>query len=252
TMLSEDPPPAEPVPADGSTHVSVGVVTPVHGPAPAPRPLSTTSAKSASDRAAFWIIVAAAAAVGLAATEGARYDGWVELHPMHPVHLYGWDGQYRQMPLAYVAPGGATWSRRAVVRDSDGSWRPLGRAPLDRAGWTYSVLLGSGQTPLPGTRARGFASHIQLGRFVTQEVGLLLDFGLGWSQDERGDMIYDSRSAVELQVMPVDAGIVHAGVFGQLGVGYRLDDRVEGLDRRGYFYGGGAMLQLELTTRLAV
>lgn len=251
--LSDDDPPPAPYATDGSVHVSVGVATPVPSPAPAPSPRGGTSAKNSSDRAAFWIIVAAGAAVVLAATEGARYDGWVSLHPMHPVHLYGWDGQYRQMPLAHITPELAAWSRKAVILDTEGPWQPLGRAPLDRAGWTYSVLLGSSETPIDDqTRIRGFASHIQLGRFLSQEVGVLLDFSLGWADDEAGATLYDSRSALELQLMPLDAGRLHAGAFGQIGTAYRLDDSAAGLDRRGMFYGAGGMLQLELTTRLAL
>ena len=93
---------------------------------------------------ALLVGAAAVAAVALAVTEGARYDGWVRLHPMHPVHLYG-PGGYRVMPLAWVDPETAAWSTRAVVRPNEGPWQPLGRAPLDRHGFTYSVLGGAGQ-----------------------------------------------------------------------------------------------------------
>lgn len=239
--------------ADGSGHVSVGVVTPVHHVGASPGPRAASSAKSASDHAAFWILVAAGVAVGMAVTEGTRYDGWLELHPMHPVHLYGWDGSYTWMPLAHITPETAAWTRKAIVRESEGAWRPLGRAPLNRRGWTYSMLIGTAETPIAqGPNARSFTSHIQFGRFVSQEMGVVFDLSMGWSESEISELIYDSRSAVELQYLPLSAGRLHAGGFGQIGAGYRLDDNVQGTDRSGFLFGGGGLLQLELTTRLTL
>lgn len=245
-----DPPPAPAV--DGSTHVHVVVAAPVHSH-PGPAPVHGVSAKSAKEHAAFWIVVAAAVAVSMAATEGARYDGWVALHPMHPVHLYGWDGSYTWMPLAHITPDVAARTRKAIVRDNEGPWQTLGRAPLDRAGWTYSMLVGSSEIPGPEDgAARGFATHIQFGRFLSQDVGLVFDLGLSWGENLYNETVYDSRSSLELQLMPLAAGILHAGGFGQIGIGHRLDDRLYGRDQQGYLYGGGGMLQLELTTRLAL
>jgi hypothetical protein len=227
----------------------------VPGPAPAPSSGhgAGKAAKLSKEDGKALLVLAAAVAVGAALTEGMRYDGWVRLHPMHPVHLHGWDGSYRWLPLAQVTPEVAAGTRRAVVRESEGPWQQVGRAPLNRQGWTYSVLMGSAETPLAGEpEARGFASHIQFGRFVSGNLGVLFDFGMGWADNQLGDTVYDSRSAIELQFMPMAASILHAGLFGQLGVGYRLDDSYQGSDRRGFLLGGGAMAQLELTTRLAI
>lgn len=252
-FATEDSPPPAPH-ADRGGGVYVGVHTPVrvrsHSGSSGG---SGTSAKSKSDEAWVWIVLAAAVAIGAAATEGARYDGWVELHPMHPVHLYGWDGSYTWVPLAHMTPEQAAWARKAIVRPSEGPWRPLGRAPLNRQGWTYSVLLGSAEFPDgDGAVQRGFMSHIQFGGFPTRQLGILLDISMGWADDSFNERIYDSRTALELQFMPVGLGKLHAGVFGQLGVGYRLDDRLKGADREGLLAGAGGMLQLELTTRLAI
>lgn len=250
---SEEPPPAPAV--DGSANVSVVVVTPVRvesGPRGVVKPRAP-SAKSKADDARFWLIVAGIVAVGAALTEGLRYDGWVELHPMHPVHLYGWDGSYTWMPLAHVTPETATWARKAVIRSSEGPWRELGRAPLNRRGWTYALLLGSSEVPNDvSADARGFTSHIQFGHFFSQEIGVLLDVSLGWAENELGDVLYDSRTGLELQFMPLAAGRFHGGGFAQIGAGTRLDDTGGDQDREGLFYGGGAMLQLELTTRLTL
>lgn len=241
-------------------HTSVTVSTGAPEPGPVPRhggggsgSGGKTQAAGASDDAAYWLVVASILAVGLAVTEGARFDGWAELHPMHPVHLFGWDGSYTWMPLAHVTPEVAEWSRRAVVRTSEGPWRPLARAPLDRQGWTYAVLLGTSEVPLAsGAPARGFMGHIQFGHFFTGDVGLLVDIGLGWADDPLGNVVYDARNALELQYLPLDLGVLHGGLFGQAGIGRRLDDSAAGTDAVGYLAGGGALLQLELTTRLTI
>ena len=245
----DDVPPAPRV--DGP-NVGVVVVTPSPAPAPVAHGNSPIAGKLAKEDAKALLVVAAAVAIGAAFTEGMRYDGWVQLHPMHPVHLYGWDGSYRWLPLSQVTPDVAAGTRRAIVREGEGPWRSAGRAPLNRRGWTYSLLMGSAETPLIDDKARGFASHLQLGRFVTGNLGVLLDFGFGWVDDEFGDTVYESRNALELQLLPLSASIFHAGIFGQIGVGYRLDDRYQGADRSGFLAGAGVVAQLELTTRLAI
>src|SRR5262249_61036315 len=75
-----DEPPAAP-------HVGVVIVDPV--PVQPLGRSAYTSAKTSKDEAKWWIVVAAVTGVVLAATEGARWDGWVAMHPDQPVHLYG-------------------------------------------------------------------------------------------------------------------------------------------------------------------
>lgn len=257
-VTQEQPPATPPV----YSHTTVVVYS---GSAPAPPPRlrgggsgasggkAQTQAKLEAEDAAYWVIVAGLVAVGLAVTEGARFDGWAELHPMHPVHLYGRNGEYAWVPLAQLTPETAGWARQAVVVEDQGPWRPLERAPLDRQGWTYSVLLGTSEVPLAsGDTTRGFLSHIQLGHFFTRELGVLLDIGLGWATDPLGNTVFDSRNALELEYLPVAVGRLHGGVFGELGLGRRFDDSPAGSDLYGTVLGGGALLQLELTTRLAI
>jgi len=250
-FAGDDAPPAAPRVHGGAVIVVHG---PVHvGPRATHRPGSSNKlAKIKAEKAKDWVILAALAAIGLAATEGARYDGWVKLHPMHPVHIYGPGGEYGWVPLAQLDADTAAWAQKAFVRPQEGPWTPLGRAPLNRRGWTYSVLLGSGEIPsTTGSNAAGFMSHIQLGHFPTRDVGVLFDIGLGWRDDETAKSVFNSRFALELQVLPVSAGRIHAGVFGQGGTAARFDDG-PGDDSRGVLYGGGGILQLELTTRLAI
>lgn len=257
-FTSEDEPPeAQPVGAHVGTHVVVS--TPVHQPAPAggrvvsAKGAAKGAAKAEADRAEVWVILAAGAAVVLAVSEGARFDGWVEIDPMHPVHLYGVDGGYTWMPLAHITPETAAWARKAMIRESEGPWRQLGRAPLNRRGGTYGMLMGVSEFPLrDGGELQGFMSHIQFGGFFSNELGLLLDIGLGWTEDDLGQTIFDMRNAMELQFLPLAASKLHAGVFGQLGLGRRFDDSSAAGDSFGLLAAGGGLVQIELTTRLAI
>ena len=63
--------------------------------------------------------------------------------------------------------------------------------------------------------------------------------------------IFDGRYSLELDVMPLSAGIFHAGAFGQIGLAYRSDDGIQH-DDQDTLFGAGAKAQLELTTRLAL
>jgi hypothetical protein len=257
-FASEEQPPEAP-----RVHGGAQVVVVAHGGGGSRRrgPPARRSAASRSDDARFWLIAAVAVAAGLAVTEGARYDGWVRVHPMHPVHMYGPMGEYTWVPLAQITPETAAWARKAFVRETEGPWERLGRAPLDRAGWTYSVLLGAAQIPSAAERAAsggdatgepGFMGHIQIGRYLSQEFGMVLDFGLGYRTNDFGKTVFEARNALELQVMPLSAGRIHGGAYGQIGVGVRVEDGARGEDRRAFQFGGGALLQLEITTRLAI
>ena len=95
-------------------------------------------------------------------------------------------------------------------------------------------------------------SHIQFGFFPSQQAGLLFDIGLGFRDTEAGDTILDGRYALELQFLPIALGSLHAGLLGQAGLGVRLEDGIADGNKQGILLGGGAMAQLELTTRLAL
>ncbi len=214
----------------------------------------TNLAKGKKDSAKALLVLAAAAAVGLAATEGARYSGWVKLHPMHPVHLYGQYGEYTVLPLAHIDPQTAAWAHHAYVRSNEGPFLKLGRAPLNRKGWTYSVFLGAGELPTAADGAEidnGFNGHIQFGYFFNKQIGLQFDLGMGWSEDDLGDTIYINRNALELQGFLAQAGPLHGGLYGQIGAASRFDDGFQ-FDDTSNFLGGGALLQLDITTRLAL
>lgn len=242
-----DQPPAAP-----AVGIETAVVVAPGPPLPLGRP-ARPSAKASADEAKFWIVLAALTAVGLAATEGARYDGWVAMHPMQPVHLYGFDGGYTWMPLAQLDAQSAAWAAKAFVREDEGPpWQHLERAPLDRAGGTYSLLLGGGGLfDADGSLRPGFLAHIELGIAPLQELVVLLDIGLGIA-DGPNRTLFENRDAIEMQVFPFP-GLrpFHPGVYAELGIGYRSQDDFDS-SATTIYAGGGALLQLELTARLAL
>ena len=194
------------------------------------------------------VAMAAGAGIVLAATEGNRFDGWVRLHPMHPVHLWGPWG-YGVVPLAQLDPTTAAVATKAVVRDVEGPWQRLARAPLDRKGWTYSVLGGAGEIDGPDGRGLGPQFHVQFGYYPVHQVGIQLGWTPAWRDDALGDTILDLRVGVELDLLPLDAGKLHGGGYGNLSLGWRTSST--GTEEAG-FTGAGVKLQYELTTRLAI
>lgn len=205
---------------------------------------------SGDGKGAVILLVALAAGAGivLAATEGNRFDGWVKLHPMHPVHLWGPWG-YGVVPLAQLDPATAATATKAVIRDREGPWQRLARAPLDRQGWTYSFLGGVGELDGIDGRKLGPQFHIQFGYYPIHEVGLQLEWSPAWRDDGTDTTLLDLRLGAELDVMPLSVGKLHAGGFVNASMGWRHDST--GTDEGG-FTGGGAKVQFELTTRLAI
>lgn len=209
-------------------------------------------AKGAKEEAKAWLVVAAVVAGALALTEGIRYDGWVKVHPMQPVHLWGPYGEYTWMPLAHVTPDVANWAERAAMRRDEGPWQPLGRAPLNRRGFTYSLLFGATEVPVIGADPEaGFLGRFQLGFFPTQQIGIQADIAYSWIDNGPGSTIFNGRYSLELDALPLSAGRVHAGAYGQIGISSLSDDEIA-FDDTDLLLGAGALLQLELTTRLAL
>lgn len=219
---------------------------------------SVGSGGSGSDGKAAAIAVIVLAAIGLfvvAGIEGSRFDGYAQLHPMHPVHLIGKDGSYTIMPLAWIDPAAAAWTDKAIVRPDQGPWNQLERAPLWRTGPSLSMYAGSGMlSSADGTVAAGPAFTIQGGFYLNQQIGIMGDIMFGWRNNADNGIAFESRYMLELQAMPLQAGIFHAGGYVGGGWAYRFEDQVRdvvGNNGTGA-YTAGAMLQLDINTRLAL
>ena len=252
-FVSQDAPPAAPV---VGVHTAVVVATPVGGPRRVGRGGQPSGAQVSADSAKWAFVVAALAGVGLAASEGARYDGWVALHPMHPVHLVGHDGSYTWVPLAQLTPAHVGWASEAIVREGEGPWTRLGRAPLDRVGFTYQVAAGAGRLETFGASSSspyGFLSRIAFGGFPLQELGILAAVSLGWGE-QNGDAVFLARYGLELEGFPLVLGRrFHLGVYGQAGMSHaKADTRFGTEEAWDPYYGGGLLAEVDLMTRLAL
>ncbi|TMQ02606.1 MAG: hypothetical protein E6J90_07005 [Deltaproteobacteria bacterium] len=207
-----------------------------------------------------FLVIAATAMVTAAVIEGSRFDGWAQLHPMHPVHLIGHDGSYTVVPLAWLDGEAAAWADTAVVRPSEGPWLSLERAPLSRQGLAYGMYGGTGSLrSADGNLAMGPAWTVQLGYFPTEQVGVFASVFFGWRSNNLGATLFESRYTAELQFLPVQLGPLHAGLYGGGGLAYRFEDAVK-LSGNAVVSGnesspalvGGAMFQLDINTRLAL
>jgi len=199
------------------------------------------------------LVVAAVALVAAAAVEGSRFDGYANLHPMMPVHLFGRDGGYTVLPLAWIDPQTAAWARHGIVRENEGPWNPLERAPLDRTGLTYAMFGGLGSyKSADGSVKNGTATTIQLGVFPEQHIGVLGSIFFGWRDNAVNQTLFESRYTLELQGYPVVAGPFHFGLYGGGGAAYRWEDGIAGGNAGSMALMGGAMVQLDFNTRLAL
>jgi hypothetical protein len=216
--------------------------------------------KDGKAAAVAFLAFAATALVSAAVIEGTRFDGWARLHPMHPVHLIGRDGGYSVVPLAWIDRNTAAWADRAVVRPTEGPFLQLERAPLSREGVTYGMYGGTGSLrSADGSLEMGPAWTVQLGVFPTQQVGVVASMFFGWRDNRFDATLFETRTTAELQILPVQLGILHAGVYGGAGVAYRFEDAVGIVGDRviagndsSLALVGGAMLQLDINTRIAL
>jgi hypothetical protein len=205
------------------------------------------------------LVVAAVALVAVVAVEGSRFDGYARLHPMHPVYLEGKDGSRAVMPLAWIDPQTAAWTRSAYVRRNEGPWQQLERAPLDRQGWNFSMYGGSSiLTGVDTSRGAGFGSIIQFGYFPSTYIGIVGSLFMGWRENEVGTTNFHARYGGELQFFPIASGLLHLGGYAGLGGAYRSDERfragwvVSHVDEGSSMYTGGGILQLDINTRIAL
>jgi hypothetical protein len=236
------------VPAPTPTPVRVRA-TPVGGSVSGGTSTSSGSSSSGDDSigaAAILAVIAsvavAAGVVVVAATEGARHDGWIGVSMDHPIHLYTNDGHWLSVPAFALEPELAEWADGAVIDAAEGNLAELERAPLNRRGLT----LGFEGTLLGLEDGYGGGSRLSGGGFPHRLVGLQLfvDFALH-------DPLALVRYGAEASVFAPGLGRLHLGAYVQAGNAVYRD---AALDRRtpGFFVSGGGLVQIELTTRLAL
>jgi hypothetical protein len=162
-------------------------------------------------------------------------------------------GEKIVLPLAWIDSETAKWTDKAVIRSTEGPWHPLERAPLDREGWNYSMYGGIGTyQSADGSKDTGTATTIQLGYFPMHEVGIVSSVFLGWRDNKLDQTLFESRYTLELQGYPVHTGPIQFGGYIGGGLAYRLEDGIPGGNNSSTALIGGAMMQLDINTRLAL
>ena len=203
------------------------------------------------DLVALIIVVAVLATVGMITTEGTRYDGHVAIYAWQPVHLQDASGQEREVPLAQLTPADASAASKAKIMDDEGwGMLRLGRGPLDRQGFAFRMDIGGFHSSNSNLAGDGMGFGLQVGYFPHHRVGVLAGWSIAGGSDSAGKAFTRNNLAVEAQVFPVGVWRLHLGGFGHAGIQY-ADDADAGT-RNGTALGGGLLLEIGLTARLAL
>jgi hypothetical protein len=202
---------------------------------------------------ALIVVVAVVVAIGLVSSEGVRFEGYVAMSPEQPVHLRAANGQTTTIPVADLSPGWVAGTVEAKVMDDEGfGLRRLDRLPLDRRGATFKLDSGTMAFDFAGATLTGPTMNIQTGYFFTRRLGLVANIGLGGGA-ETGGLVPRHALGLELQAFPLAWGRVHLGAFGNGGMA--LTKVLLGSTPTyvsGPSGGGGALAELDLTSRLAL
>jgi hypothetical protein len=198
------------------------------------------------------IVVASLAAVGAGLTEGMRFDGDVAVVPQQLIYLQDGQGGERPVPIASLTTADLTGAERAVLRDDEGfGLMRLERAPLNRRGFAFKVDVGSVETVVAGNKPLGVSSHVQFGYFPFQRFGLLAGLDLAGAGGE--DAFSRHALALEAQVFPINFWRIHLG--GSVHAGSAVTDQDTANTNKVWgvpSVGAGAILEVALTTRLAL
>ena len=202
---------------------------------------------------AIVVVVAVIVAIGLVSSEGVRFDGYVAMSPEQPVHLRAANGQTSTIPVADLSPGWVSGSVEAKVMDDEGfGLRRLDRLPLDRPRGDLQAGFGTIAFDFAGATLAGPTMNIQTGYFFTRKLGLLANVGLGGGS-ATGGLVPRHALGLELQAFPLAWERVHLGAFGNGGMA--ITEVLVGSTPTyvdGPSVGGGALAELDLTSRLAL
>lgn len=201
------------------------------------------------------VVVGVAVGVGLAASEGARYEGTVAVHPRHPVHLWYGNGKQGVAALDELSDEDLRNVTRASLMGDEGAglWERA-PAPLNRQGFTYQFGAGEDHFALRGPLSeRSLGFNFAVGYFPVRSFGLLANSRLQWSSAEERSF-YNVRLGVEAQWYPVNLWRLHLGPFGGAGTSWSASagrELPDTEDQRTYLSFGG-LAEFEVTTRLAL
>jgi hypothetical protein len=204
------------------------------------------------------VAAAAAAAVTVGITEGARFDGWMQVPEEHPVLLVGEGGVRQWRRLETLTHADLRSVDHAVFPDFAGDLRRLERRPLDRAGFVYQLEFGAEPAPVE-ISSLAVSGRGGLGFMPDQRYGFLLGAAFSTARGNEGSagesstLSFDHRVFLQAEAWPVSAGRWHLGPYVELGYAWALADAPIGSRAaEGPMLALGAALQVECTTRLAL
>jgi hypothetical protein len=199
------------------------------------------------------ITMAVAGTVILVATEGPRYDGWLGLDPDAPVHVIHASGARERTTLAELTAEDA-WAAEVVLVEDEIDATRLGRAPLDRVGFVWRMEGGAMQYPTPDHEdPLAATATIGLGYYPLQQLGILLSTWLGYGSHNESSVL-GVKYGLEIDIMPLSFGILQLGGYGVAGMGFGAAEANFDYEERTFhapFLGFGALVELEISTRLA-
>ncbi len=216
---------------------------------------SSSDAKDMGAALAAVVVTGVAVGIGLAVTEGARYDGLVAVHPHHPVHLMGRGGQEAEVALDDLKPEHLDGVSEVVLVGTEGTgmWH-LGRAALSREGWNYRFALGSYNALMRGLPSlAGGGGDLQIGYFPSQYFGFLATTGMVTGSVGGGDFA-SWRLGLEAQGYPIRLWRFHLGGYGSVGQDFFKADGGDFAPISGNepYLGFGGIAEIDVTTRLAL
>ncbi|MBR59104.1 MAG: hypothetical protein CMH54_13935 [Myxococcales bacterium] len=209
--------------------------------------------------AVFLVVAVVALTVGLIATEGIRYDGWVEVDPNHPLYITDQDGSERMLYLSDLTEDDVATAKRAELYGSQGAGLiRLHRAPLNRVGLVWALETGPSQVHHHGrSDLMGPMFRWNLGMFPTHNIGILGEMSFVWADDATYD-VFDFRYGVQARAfLPLRAPAQLGGYisFGNAHtyadvISNSSDDEYETLQRSTLEM--GAIVEFDLTTTLGL
>ncbi|MCY1079195.1 hypothetical protein [Archangium lansingense] len=201
------------------------------------------------------IVIGVVVGIALAATEGARYEGAVAVHPQHPVHLWHRNGRQSTVGLDQLTPDQLGDVERATLsgREGAGMWL-RGAAPLNRAGFSYQFGAGEDRLALPGgENPRSLGFRFALGYYPVKQFGLLTDTRLQ-TGDFNGGSFYNVRLGLEAQWFPLAIWRLHLGPFVGGGQSWSASEGGALPTTSGArpYVSFGAIAEIEIATRLGL
>ncbi|MDX2020522.1 MAG: hypothetical protein SF187_09790 [Deltaproteobacteria bacterium] len=213
---------------------------------------SSNNTSDAKAVAALIVVAAAGAALGAAVTEGARFDGQAVVAPSHNVYLKRTDGGEMVQRLDALAPQDLQGIAEVQVSDAEGyGLMRVARNPLNRRGFAFKLDGGSMGTRLDGgVSSRGPGANIQLGYFFANYLGILATSALTGGTDSQSRGFFRAQIGAEAQAFLPGLGPLHLGGYG--GVASSSTEIDGAGTASGTTWGAGGLLEIELTTRLAL